>query len=94
MLAYADLSTQLVLVTNDAASQTRDTLNSLCAEANLVLTSGNLGVVGDKDGFRVFLKDPSEPTEGLICICGLNTDMAALVPAMQTCLSEIAEGAA
>lgn len=88
-LAYADLSTQLVLATNSDTEETRDALNLLCEEARLVLDGGHLGVVGTKSGFRVFLRDLVEPSDGLICICTLQTDMAAFLPAAQDCLADL-----
>ncbi len=91
-LAYADLSTQLVLATNAAASQPRDTLNELCAEAKLILKDGFVGVVGTDSGFRLFVRDRNEPTDSLICLCTLGTDVAGLLPAVQDCLSKIASG--
>lgn len=91
-LAYADLSTQLVLATNEAASQTRDTLNDLCAEAKLVLDVGHIAVVGTGTGFRLFFRDRTEPSDCLICVCSLEADIAKLFPAAQQCLAEIASG--
>lgn len=91
-LAYADLSTQLVLATNQTASHTRDTLNDLCAEAKLILSDGHVGVVGSVTGFRLFVRDRTEPTDGLICLCTLETDVANLLPAAQACLARIASG--
>lgn len=91
-LAYADLSTQLVLATNAAAPQTREKLNALCAEAEMVLEGGHIGVVGSSTGFRLFFRDVAEPTEGLICVCSLSADVAKLMPAAQKCLADIASG--
>ena len=88
-LAYADLSTQLVLATNSEAEEPRDALNLLCEEAKLVLDGGHLGIVGTATGFRVFLRDLVEPSDGLICICSLRTDMDAFLPAAQDCLAEL-----
>lgn len=91
-LAYADLSTQLVLATNEGAEHTRETLNGLCAEATLILEHSFLGVVGTPTGFRVFVRSPEEPTDGLICLCGLETDMALLIPEIEHCLADIVTG--
>jgi len=93
-LAYADLSTQLVLATNETSGETRDALNALCAEAMAFLEDGHIGVVGTDQGFRLFFKDPKEPTEGLICLCALSADLANLMPAAQQCLADIAAGEA
>lgn len=93
-LAYADLSIQLVLATNETSDKTRDDLNDLCAEAMLFLKEGNIGVVGTQSGFRLFFKDPDEPTEGLICLCTLGADLVTLMPAAQKCLADIASGGA
>lgn len=91
-LAYADLSTQLVLATNETASQTRDALNDLCAEAKLVLDAGHLAVVGTGSGFRLFFRDRSEPSDCLICVCSFKADLSKLFPAAQQCLADIASG--
>lgn len=88
-LAYADLSTRLVLATNSETDQRRDALNALCAQAEVVLEGGNISVIATASGFRLFLRDHSEPMDGLICLCGLQTDMAKFIPVAQQCLSEI-----
>lgn len=93
-LAYADLSTDLVLATNDDSSLPRDTLNTLCAEARVVLNGGDLALIGTAKGFRIFLRAASEPDDGLICICDLGTDVEAVVPAAQACLAELTRGVA
>ena len=91
-LAYADLSTKLVLATNDAPGQTRETLNDLCEEATVILQDGFIGVIGTSSGFRLFFRDRIEPSEGLICVCSLGTDVARLLPAAQECLATLAAG--
>jgi len=93
-LAYADLSTKLVLATNEGSDHTREALNALCAEADVVLAGGHFGLVGQADGFRLFLRARGEPADSLICLCDLRTDMAALLPAVERCLSEISAGGA
>ncbi|MFP7675474.1 hypothetical protein ACG74X_19160 [Marivita sp. S0852] len=91
-LAYADLSTQLVLATNGNNTQAQDGLNALCEEAALMLDGGHIGIVGTQTGFRLFLRDFDEPNDGLICLCTLQTDMDGLLPAARKCLSQIASG--
>ncbi|SHG67345.1 hypothetical protein [Marivita hallyeonensis] len=91
-LAYADLSTNLVLATNTTTRETQDSLNTLCAEATLLLDGGGVAVVGTQSGFRIFLRDGDTSTDGLIGLCNLTSDVARLVPAAQRCLAQIASG--
>lgn len=89
-IAYADLSTQLILATNTKTELSRDTLNALCAQANLALAKGSVGVIGTQAGFQVFLRATAEPNDALICLCSLQTDMVRFLPAAQACLAAIA----
>ena len=93
-LAYADLSTKLVLATNDTAPQSRDALNELCVQATTILNGGHIGVVGTGKEFRLFLRDSQEPSEGLICVCTVSADVASILPAVQACLTDLASGGA
>lgn len=91
-LAYADLSTTLVLATNETADIDRDTLNALCAEAKLVLANGHVSVIASTTEVRLFLKDPTEQNDALICLCTLQADIAQFLLTARRCLAEIAVG--
>ena len=102
-LAFADLSTQMILVTNTDASARRETLDMLCSEAAMTLgTKGKIAIgsdlnataiVASQDQMRVFLRAPQEPTDVLCCVCQPNFDLAYFLPAARACLEQISSGA-
>lgn len=99
VLAFADLSTQMILVTNASASLQREALDDLCAEAACLLTGkGNpaLGttaaqsaMVLGKTEARIFVRAASEPQDALCCICSPEADIAGLTRAAADCLDRI-----
>ncbi|MEM6940258.1 MAG: hypothetical protein AAF943_04650 [Pseudomonadota bacterium] len=91
-LAYADLSTKLVLATNESTELPRDALNTLCEDATVLLSEGFTCVIGTEAGFRIFLRDPVETTDGMICLCARSADIEALLPAVKDCLAGLARG--
>ena len=98
-LAFADLSTQMILVTNSGSSLRREALDNLCAEAALLLgTKGevplghnttNNAVVLNGRSVRIFVRNAAEPSDALCCICGPQTDIAGLAAAANACLNRI-----
>lgn len=102
-LAFADLSTQMILVTNTDASARRETLDMLCSEATLSLgTKGKIAIGSDPsitaivaahDQLRVFLRASQEPTDVLCCVCQPGFDVTEFLPAARACLEKISSGA-
>ncbi|MDX8346532.1 hypothetical protein SLH49_00925 [Cognatiyoonia sp. IB215446] len=102
-LAFADLSTQMILVTNSATTLPRETLDALCTEAALTLgTKGKIAIGSDKsttaivagqDQLRVFLRAESEPSDVLCCVCQPDVNIAGFLPAARACLEQISGGA-
>lgn len=91
-VAFADLSTRMVLVTNSQTPESQDTLNALCQEADQLLQGGNQALVGTSTQLRLFVRATAEPSDALCCVCDISTDVAALLPALQTCLEGISSG--
>ena len=93
MVAYVDLSARLVLATNEHASLSRNALNDLCKEAVDVAKAGALAVVGTATELKIFISDDAGQEagqqDGLICLCGVDADVVALIEAAQSCLSEL-----
>ena len=89
VVAYVDLSAQLVLSTNDAAGLPRDALNTLCAEAVAVSHAGPVAVIGTGTDFKVFVSDTSGQKDGMICICGVDADINSIIANARTCLNDI-----
>lgn len=102
-LAFADLSTQMILVTNTDTSYRREALDSLCSEAVLALGNGKKASLGDtppvtafvatKSQLRIFLRAPDEPTDALCCVCTPGVDVAAFLDDARPCLERISSGA-
>jgi hypothetical protein len=92
-LAFIDLSTRMALVTNSDTPESQDTLNTLCAEAALMLLSGDVALVGTKNRLHLFLRSDTDRSDALCCICSPSTDVAKLIPTAQACLSKISGAA-
>jgi len=101
-IAFADLSTQMILVTNTGTSHRREVLDNLCAEAALTLggsrkvTIGtalsSTAVVTGPEQLRVFLRAQKEPSDVLCCVFQPGLDVAAFLPAARACLEQISSG--
>lgn len=98
-LAFADLSTKMILVTDSRSNLPREALDSLCAEAVLLLGGKGKPALAEKPGkmasvatsgqLRVFLRSEQEPNDVLCCICGPMMDADAFIADAQACLSVI-----
>ncbi len=96
--AYADLSSNMVLVTNSGVTAPRETLNALCREAAATLAAAALPdpsecdvavtIAGRYTG--VFLRLPEEPSDALCCLCDDLIDLASFVPEARACLRALA----
>lgn len=103
-VAFADLATQMVLVTNSTSRLRREVLNELCVESGLTLGSDEQTRLGHKtvsvaftaspNQTKVFLRATDEPDDILFCACNPDIDLEAFLPAAQSCLLKISGGAA
>lgn len=101
-LAFADLSTNMILVTNTDSPQQREALDTLCAEAALTLGSAGSPAIGDtssdaafiatKDHIKIFLRADNEPSDVLCCICAPDLDIPAFLSEARPCLQKISGG--
>lgn len=101
-LAFADLSTQMILVTNTDTSYRRETLDALCAEAALTLgaekklpfgdVASKAAFVASKDQMRIYLRAADEPTDVLCCVCKTDVDLDAFLKDARPCLDKISSG--
>ena len=101
-LAFADLSAQMILVTNSTSTLSREVLDDLCAEAILMLgLNGKMAlgtqpstlamVVGQND-MHVFVRSTIEPNDALCCICSSQIDLDAFLQDARLCLERISGG--
>ena len=101
-IAFADLSTQMILVTDSSSNLRREALDVLCAEAALLLGAkgkpalaekpSDLATVTSPTELRVFVRAATDPNDVLCCICGPSTDAAAFVANAGECLDRISSG--
>lgn len=102
-LAFADLATKMVLVTNSSNTRSREALDRLCAEAALTLGSPAAPPLGDstcntaltasRDAISIFLRADHEPSDVLCCVCSPGLDVQAFLAAAGPCLQRISGGA-
>ncbi len=101
-LAFADLSTKMILVTDSGSNLRREALDALCAEAALLLSAGGEPVLADRPShkayvasaaqLRVFLRSDHEPNDVLCCICSPKMDADAFTADACACLDRISSG--
>ncbi|MGB3147870.1 MAG: hypothetical protein WBA91_08960 [Paracoccaceae bacterium] len=102
-LAFADLSTGMVLVTNSDTPLERRGLDQLCGEAELLLGGAGSRPLGEKpaamalvssqDRVRLFLRAGQEPNDALCCVVTPELDLAAFLPAADATLQKISDHA-
>ncbi|MGJ8622129.1 MAG: hypothetical protein ACSHW1_05075 [Yoonia sp.] len=102
LIAFGDLSTQMILITDSQSNLTREALDQLCAQASLVLGSGKKVALGtqpsqkallsDATSLRVFLRASAEPHDVLCCLSTPDLDVERFVADADACLRRISEG--
>lgn len=101
-LAFADLSTKMILVTDSGSNLRREALDALCTEAALLLGANGEPALADRPSdlasaasptqLRVFVRAAEEPNDVLCCICGPKINAAAFVADACECLDRISSG--
>ena len=101
-IAFADLSAQMILVTDTASNLPREKLDRLCRQAVGVLgvngrpvlgdLPGQTAVVADPSGLNVFLRASDEPDDALCCVCTPEVDLDKFVADATACLNRISNG--
>jgi hypothetical protein len=102
-IAFADLSTQMILVTDSGSNRRREVLDDLCAEASLLLGANgklaiglkqsNSALVASKSSVRMFLRAEDEPNDVLCCICAPTVDAGAFLADARACIDRISSAA-
>lgn len=102
-IAFADLSTEMILVTNSETPHQREALNALCEDAvkslgkpgtpNFGDAESDTALVATRDRLTLFLRAAEEPTDVLCCISKPNLDVAAFLNAARPILQKISGGA-
>ncbi|MEL7150688.1 MAG: hypothetical protein AAGK71_08140 [Pseudomonadota bacterium] len=105
LVAYADLTSQLVLCTSAAAKPAQEEMNALSQAAQLALDGAyaesaapswggqapaEVSVLMTGSDARLFLRAPENPAEALMCVCAPDTDLEAAVTQGRATLQRIA----
>lgn len=104
LVAFADLSSRMILSSAGSLATTQEHLDRLCDQARasfddplFSLSVEAFGeprgaVVMGADAVRVFLRSDTEPSDALCCICDHSIDLAAFVAKIRDTLESITHG--
>ncbi len=98
-VAFGDLSTQMILITDTQTNLPREALDRLCAQAALVLgrtgktalgtVPGLRALLADTTSLRLFLRATDEPDDVLCCVCAPDVDVDKFIADATECLHRI-----
>jgi hypothetical protein len=104
LVAFADLSSRMILASQGRKDVTQEYLDRLCEQARasfddplLALSVEAFGepygaLVLGEDGVRVFLRSESEPADAMCCICDPGVDLPDLLSRVREVLTGISGG--
>jgi hypothetical protein len=104
LVAFADLSSRMILASSGPLSVTQEHLDRLCNQARASfddpLFSLSVEAFGEPHGaivmgpdqIRLFLRSDTEPADALCCICDPGIDVAAFVTKIRETLESITHG--
>lgn len=105
LVAYTDLTSQLVLCASAASKPVQEEMNALSQAAQLTLdgpyaegaaavwdatTPAEVSILMTGSEARLFLRSPSNTAEALVCVCAADTDLEAAVIEARATLQRIA----
>jgi hypothetical protein len=104
LVAFADLSSRMILSSSGMLGTTQEYLDRLCDQARAsfddplfslsveAFGEPNGAVVMGPDSLRVFLRSDTEPADALCCICDHSIDLPAFVAKIRDTLESITHG--
>ncbi len=104
VVAFADLSSSMILASQGNQDVTQEHLDRLCKQARasfddplFALSVEAFGephgaIVMGPDSLRVFLRSEAEPSDALCCICDHGIDLAGFVANIRQTLDDISVG--
>jgi hypothetical protein len=104
LVAFADLSSRMILASSGTLKRTQEYLDHLCNQARASfddpLFSLSVEAFGEPhgaivigaDGLRVFLRSEAEPADAICCVCDHGIDLAAFVVRIRDTLEGITHG--
>lgn len=104
VVAFADLSSRMILASQGKDDVTQEHLDRLCQQARacfddplFALSVEAFGeprgaMVLGQDSLRIFLRSEIEPADALCCICDRSIDLAGFVAKIREALDSITTG--
>jgi hypothetical protein len=104
LVAYADLSSRMILSSTGTLKRTQEDLDRLCNQARTsfddplfslsveAFGEPHAAIVMGVDSVRVFLRSEAEPADALCCICDPSIDLPAFVAKIRETLEGITHG--
>ncbi|VAV87724.1 hypothetical protein MNBD_ALPHA07-1603 [hydrothermal vent metagenome] len=102
LVAFADLSSKMVLLTSSLKKIPQENLDHLCAEAAIMFKGATAklnkdatpitALVADGDNTNIYLQNEAGSDDVLCCICGPDVDLNAFLTSAQARLDQIMPG--
>ena len=104
IVAFADLSSRMILASHGNQPVTQENLDALCEQARTSfddpLFSLSVEAFGEPhaatvlalDGVKVFLRSENEPADAMVCVCDHSIDLAGFVAKIRETLEKISAG--
>lgn len=104
LVAFADLSSRMILASSGSQAYTQEHLDDLCEQARIsfddpmfalsveAFGEPHAALVMALDGVQIFLRSESEPADALVCICDHSIDLAGFVATIRETLETISAG--
>jgi hypothetical protein len=104
LVAFADLSSRMILSSAGPLAMNQEHLNRLCDQARAsfddpffslsveAFGEPHAAVVMGPANLRLFLRSDSEPADAMCCICDPGIDLAAFVTTIRDTLESITHG--
>jgi hypothetical protein len=104
VVAFADLSSSMILASQGADDVTQEHLDRLCRQARAsfddplfslsveAFGEPHAALVVGEDSLRVFLRSESEPADAICCICEHGIDLPGFVAKIRETLDGISNG--
>lgn len=98
LVAFADLSSQMILASQARDEVTQEHLDRLCQQARAsfddplfglsveAFGEPNAAVVMGRNTLRVFVRSEAEPADALCCVCKPDLDLSAFVATLRETL--------
>ena len=104
LVAFADLSSRMILSSSGSLGATQEYLDKLCDQARSsfddplfslsveAFGEPHAAIVMGPEALRVFLRSDTEPADALCCICDHAIDLPAFVTKIRDTLDSITHG--